>query len=80
MNAITRKFFLFLSALSMFKFFFEKLTTLTLFDFSDELLLVFSLVIIAYDILSKRKASLLHIAIFGFFGIFHCNKLGFWTQ
>ncbi len=68
MNAITRKFFLFLSALSMFKFFFEKLTTLTLFHFSDELLLVFSLVIIAYDILSKRKASLLHIAIFGFLG------------
>lgn len=68
MNAITRKFFLFLSALSLFKFFFEKLTTLTLFDYSDELLLLFSLLLITYDVLSKRKMSLIHIAIFGFLG------------
>ncbi len=66
MNAIIRSFFLFLSALSIFNFFFKTTTTLSIFDYSDEFMLLFSLVIIIYDIWSRRKTTLMHIAIFGF--------------
>lgn len=66
MNAITRKIFLLLSTMSIFNFFFLKLTTLKVFGFSDELLILFSLVIIIYGAWSRRKVTIMHLAVFGF--------------
>lgn len=66
MNAVTRKIFLLLSAMSLFNFFFIRLTTLAAFQSIDELLLLFSLFIIIYGVWSRRKLSIVHIAVTGF--------------
>ncbi|MEZ4778112.1 MAG: O-antigen ligase family protein [Flavobacteriaceae bacterium] len=66
MNKIARKIFLLLSTLSVFNFFFKKITTLDIFDYAEELLLLFSFAILLQGIWSRRKLALMHIAVFVF--------------
>ncbi len=66
MNYLIRLFFLILSALSIFKFFFKRITTLSIFDYAEEFLLFFCFLAIFLKIWNKRKLALIHIAFIFF--------------
>ncbi|MCH9659595.1 MAG: O-antigen ligase family protein, partial [Bacteroidetes bacterium] len=63
MNAIVRVLFLFLTTFSVFNYFFNWLTKTEIFDYADELLLLFCFVVFVTSALEKRKIPLLYIAI-----------------
>ncbi len=66
MSKLTRIFFLTLSAFSIFKFFFKRITSIPFFDYAEETLLLFSFMVLFLNILKRRKLALVHIAVFFF--------------
>jgi hypothetical protein len=66
MNYLIRLFFLILSTFSIFKFFFKRITTLSIFDYSEEFLLLFCFMIIFLNIWYKKKLALIHMAFIFF--------------
>ena len=63
MNYLIRLFFLILSAFSIFKFFFKRITSLELFDFAEEFLLIFCFLVILLKIWNKGKLALIHLGL-----------------
>lgn len=69
MNYLIRLSLLILSALSIFKFFFKRITSMQIFDYADEALLFFSFTIIFLNIFKKGRIALIHL-VFIFFLIY----------
>jgi len=63
MNYLIRLFFLIFSALSIFKYFFKRITTLSIFDYTEEFLLVFCFLVLFIKIWTKRKGAFIHIVV-----------------
>lgn len=66
MNYLIRLFFLILSALSIFNFFFRRITTLSVFDYTEEFLLFFCFIVIFIKIWNHGKLAIIHIAFIFF--------------
>ncbi len=66
MNYLIRLFFLILSALSIFNFFFKRITTLSIFDYAEEFLLFFCFIVIFVKIWNYKKLAIIHIAFIFF--------------